>query len=103
MRSFVALALLLLVGCNAFHGARLYRDGTRALDRGDAAHAVATLEAAADRVPQASEVHNHLGLAYQAAGRPDDARRAFERALELDCDNAAARENLRQVEAAPVR
>ncbi len=57
------------------------------------------LEAAAERVPHASEVHNHLGLAYQAAGRPGDARRAFERAVALDCDDRAARENLRRPEA----
>lgn len=93
------VAALLVGGCNTFQGARLYREGTRALDRGDTAQAVASLEAAAQRVPRASEVHNHLGLAYQQAGRPDDARLAFEHALELDCDNAAARENLRRAEA----
>lgn len=89
------LAALAVAGCAALDGARLYREGTAALDRGDAPAAVATLERAARLVPRASEVHNHLGLAYRAAERRDEARRAFERALALDCDNDAARRNLR--------
>jgi Flp pilus assembly protein TadD len=84
----------LLIGCSAIEGARLYRDGTRALERGDARTAVHALELAAERVPEASEVQNHLGLAYLASGRRDDAVRAFRRAVDLDCDNAAARRNL---------
>ena len=97
MHGAVALAAAVLcAGCHTLEGARLYREGTQALERGDTAVAVVALEAAAVQVPRASEVQNHLGLAYQAAGRPDDARRAFERALALDCDNRAARENLRR-------
>lgn len=92
-----AALLCALLGCSAIEGARLYREGTQALERGDAETAVQTLERAADRVPQASEVQNHLGLAYLASGRRDDAVRAFERALALDCDNAAARHNLAAV------
>jgi len=94
-----ALVLLLgLVGCTAFEGARLYRSGTLALDHGEPERAVADLERAAALVPKASEVQNHLGLAYAAMGRPQDAERAFRRAVELDCENAAARENLRAAE-----
>jgi Flp pilus assembly protein TadD len=93
-----ALLALLLVGCAELRAARLYRSGTGSLDRGDAGAAVADLERAAALAPHASEVHNHLGLAYAAAGRDADARAAFRRALELDCDNAAARENLRAAE-----
>lgn len=95
--AWLALLVLLLVGCNTLQGAALYREGTRALERGDAAAAVVALEAAAVRVPRASEVQNHLGLAYLAAGRPDDALRAFERAVDLDCDNAAAQHNLQEL------
>jgi Flp pilus assembly protein TadD len=91
-------AVGLLLACNTFQGARLYRDGTRALDRGDAPAAIAALERAAELGPEASEIQNHLGLAYQAAGRDDDALRAFQRAVELDCDNAAAAHNLRWAE-----
>jgi Flp pilus assembly protein TadD len=94
----LTLALALspgLAGCASLEAARLYRSGTAALDAGEAERAVADLERAGTLAPQASEVQNHLGLAYAAAGRPGDAERAFRRALELDCENAAARENLR--------
>ena len=90
---------LLALGCSSFRGARLYQSGTSALDRGDSAQAIAELERAADLLPEASEVENHLGLAYQAAGRERDAELAFRRAVALDCGNAAAVENLRVVQA----
>jgi len=77
----------------------LYQSGTRALDRGDSTAAIAELERAAELLPEASEVQNHLGLAYQAAGRDRDAEIAFRRAVALDCGNAAAVENLRVVTA----
>jgi Flp pilus assembly protein TadD len=93
LRVGIALGLL-LAGCASLEGARLQRSGLAALDRGDTQRAIADLEQAAARVPQASDVQNHLGLAYAAAGRSADAERAFRRALELDCDNAAALENL---------
>jgi Flp pilus assembly protein TadD len=92
-----ALAVFFATGCSAIRGAHLYRDGTRALDRGDAEAAVTALERAAREVPLASEVHNHLGIAYLASGRTEDALRAFERAVALDCDNEAARANLRRL------
>ena len=90
-----------LAGCASFRGARLYDSGTRALERGDATQAIADLEQAALLVPQASEVHNHLGLAYLQAARPDDALAAFRHAIALDCDNQAARQNLHAAEARP--
>src|SRR5262245_19349296 len=89
-----ALSSLLGAGCAAIEGARLYRDGTEALERGDAEQAVVALETAAERVPEASEVQNHLGLAYLALGRRGEAQLAFERAVALDCGNAAAVHNL---------
>ncbi|MEM9173600.1 MAG: tetratricopeptide repeat protein [Myxococcota bacterium] len=103
------LAALLLVNMSglacesqpvrAIRGGRLYVSGTEALDRGDATAAIAQLEAAADLVPGASEIRNHLGLAYWSAGDPERAREAFEIALDLDCDNEAARTNLARLEA----
>jgi len=92
-------AVFLVVGCASFRAARLYQSGTSALDRGDSGRAVVDLERAAELLPEASEVQNHLGLAYQAAGRERDAVLAFRRAVSLDCGNAAALENLRVVEA----
>ncbi len=88
------LLLLVMLGCSGIEGARHYREGTQALERGDANSAVLALERAAERVPEASEVQNHLGLAYLASGRRDEALRAFERAVALDCDNSAASRNL---------
>ncbi len=99
--SVLTLALVLssgLGGCASLEAARLYQSGTAALDAGEPERAVADLERAGTLAPQASEVQNHLGLAYAAAGRPGDAERAFRRAALLDCENAAARENLRAAE-----
>jgi Flp pilus assembly protein TadD len=99
MRALVAaLAVASLAGCTTYRGARLYESGTRALERGDAAAAIADLERATQLVPHASEIQNHLGLAYGEAGRDAEALAAFRRAVELDCDNRAAHENLRAAE-----
>jgi len=61
--------------------------------------ALADLEAAAELVPDRSEVYNNLGLAQLSAGRDDLARMSFERATQLDCRNEAASDNLRRLEA----
>jgi Flp pilus assembly protein TadD len=86
-----------LVGCSAWRGARLYQSGTAALDRGQIEVALAELSQAVRLVPQASEIHNHLGIAQLEAGRIELARESFERAVELDCDNQAASENLERL------
>jgi len=91
---FIVVAGLVVAGCAAVEGERLYRSGTQALERGDAESAVADLEAAVARTPGSSEVHNRLGIAYAAAGRSEEAMQEFESAVALDCDNAAARRNL---------
>jgi Flp pilus assembly protein TadD len=95
-----ALAGCLALGCASLEGARLYRSGTRALERGDAVRAAADLEGAAARVPRVSEVHDRLGVAYAALGRREDAIREFRSAVRLDCENAAAARNLRRALAA---
>lgn len=109
-RVHVRGALLVLVlllapsaGCEStlmqtLRGARDYSAGSKALERGDSARAVVLLSQAAALVPRASEIQNHLGLAYWADGDRDRARIAFDRAIELDCDNAAARRNRRLLE-----
>ncbi len=91
------LLLLLASGCATFEGARLYSRGTAALEEGRTENAVADLERAAELVPHVSEIQNHLGIAYQAAGRDAEAVRAFERAVELDCSNVAAQTNLERI------
>ena len=94
----LGVCALALVGCATLRGARLYQSGTEALDRGDAAQAIAELEEAATLVPHASEIQNHLGLAYASAGRDAEALAAFQKAVALDCDNTAAKRNLRAAE-----
>jgi Flp pilus assembly protein TadD len=103
-RCLAGLGVLLFLclfglGCASLRGARLYASGSDALERGEVEVAIERLERAAALVPHASEIQNHLGLAYARAGRPDDARRAFTRAVELDCRNAAARHNLKAARA----
>ncbi len=90
LRGIVALML----GCNTMSGSFHYDRGGEALDAGDTRSAIDHLERAAELVPEASEVQNNLGIAYQAAGRRVEALVAYERAVALDCDNAAAQHNL---------
>ncbi len=98
--SFACAALLLLSSaCASYRGARLYQDGSRALDRGEVAAAIADLERAVQLVPYASEIQNHLGIAYTEAGRHGAAFAAYRRAVDLDCENAAAQHNLRVAQA----
>lgn len=98
VRTALALVGLCLFGCasptfDGLRAARLYASGSDALENGEPVRAVTDLEEAARLVPHASEIQNHLGLAYWANGDLDRARSAFDRALELDCDNAAAQGN----------
>jgi len=107
LRSTVTLGLaaggfvVLLVGCAPFAATQAYRRGTAALERGETERAIVELERAAALVPDSSAVYNHLGIAYEASQRPDDARRAYQRAVTLSCENEAAQRNLRAVRARP--
>lgn len=68
----------------------LYR-GLIALRRGDAEAAAPDLEAAARLAPALTEpvASYYAGLAWQAGGRRDDARAAFERVIEIDGEDGA--------------
>ena len=98
-RALVLLTIAMSFGCTAWRGAALYQNGTSALDDGDVARALLDLGRAAELMPDASEIRNHLGLALLAAGRDEDARRSFEHAVALDCTNHAASDNLARIEA----
>lgn len=90
----VALTACESTPMRAIRGARHYATGTRALERSDGTAAIAELERAAGLVPHASEIQNHLGLAYWSDDRAGEAQVAFQKAIELDCDNDVARANL---------
>lgn len=99
------LALLLttfsmfgLGGCATWQGATLYQSGSEALQEGRIEVAIDDLERAADLAPDRSEIQNHLGLAYAAADRREDALAAFRLAEALDCDNRAATVNRERLE-----
>ena len=85
----LALGIVFLAGCSSFRAAKLYQSGSAALDRGDVVQSIAELEEASRLAPNASEIQNHLGLAYAEAGEHVRAQAA----LELDCENSAARQN----------
>ncbi|MFO0691352.1 MAG: tetratricopeptide repeat protein [Myxococcota bacterium] len=103
--TLLLLAALAVVGCGgsppvrAVRAARYYAAGTQALERGETRGAIDALERAADLMPNASEIHNHLGLAYWSDGREAAALRELERAVELDCENDAALGNLARLRA----
>ena len=92
-----ACVALLFTGCTSIEGGRLYVRGTEALERGEYGIAVDSLSRAAELIThpsQASNVQNHLGLAYLGEGERSLALDAFHRALALDCRNEAAQQNL---------
>jgi Flp pilus assembly protein TadD len=95
----VGLLLILgcLAGCGALEGPRLHVQGTEALERGQYSQAREALSRAAvlvEHPPQASQVQNHLGLAYLGEGENELATQSFRRAIDLDCRNEAAKHNL---------
>jgi len=68
--------------------------GYQILKMGDRNSAVALLEANAAAYPNSSGAAFGLGRAYATAGRTEDARRAFRKAIDLDPKNGRAREAL---------
>ena len=97
LMSFLALEL---AGCAGFRAARLYQEGTLALNAGDPELAVIRFSEAGRLQPEASEIQNHLGLAFAASGQHAKALSAFQWAVDLDCSNEAAVRNLTAAQAA---
>lgn len=89
----VAALMLLAAGCSP-SGERALVEGDRLLRDGRTPDAVRMLERAVETLPRSAAALNHLGLAYQSAGRLDEARRAYLRALELDRSLVEAHHNL---------
>ncbi len=89
----LAALLVFLGGCTP-PGPRALLRGKELLQKGDYAQALAELKTAATLLPTNAHAWNYLGLAYHHAGQPDEAQKAYQRALRLDKDLVAARFNL---------
>lgn len=72
----------------------LFHLGTLELERSNIPLGTEMLETAASMLPNSSQAQNNLGIAYKMAGRYTDASAAFERALQLDPQQAATYFNL---------
>ena len=90
--SMITLSLF-LGGCSP-SGERALIEGDRLLQIGKSTEAIPLLERAALDLPQNAPALNHLGLAYHASGKTNEARRAYLRALEVDRNRIEATYNL---------
>lgn len=86
-------ALLLLVGCQP-PGPRALLKGGELIRKGRYAEAIKQLQTATELLPQAAQAWNHLGLAYHGNGQPQEALRAYQKALAIDHKLATAHFNL---------
>ena len=91
--SMTAAVTLLCISCTP-PGPRALLKGERLIREGKHEAAVAKLEEATRLLPQEARAWNYLGLAYHGAGRFSDAIRAYQQALALDHNLAAAQFNL---------
>jgi tetratricopeptide (TPR) repeat protein len=69
--------------------------GWSQLKKGDAQGAVATLEGAATKLPNLAAVHYHLGMAYTATGKSDQAKEQFQKALALEPEGSPLKASIR--------
>ena len=90
----LSLALLGLLAACTPPGPRALLTGERLINEGKFNDALAPLTEATLQLPRNAQAWNHLGLASHHAGRPNDALRAYRKALEVDVNLAAARFNL---------
>ncbi|WP_456434219.1 tetratricopeptide repeat protein [Thermosulfuriphilus sp.] len=72
----------------------LFQRGLQYLKKGDFLLAAANLLAATILEPEDPKAWNNLAVAYFSLGRPEEARRALKRVLQIDPENQIARENL---------
>lgn len=92
--SLVLAGLLLLsTGCTP-SGPKALLQGEELIRKGKYEAAIEKLELAVNLLPNEARAWNYLGVARNRAGQYADARLAYERALQLDRDLAAARFNL---------
>ncbi len=89
-----SLALLGLLAACTPPGPRALLTGERLINEGKFNEALAPLTEATLQLPRNAQAWNHLGLASHHAGHPNDALRAYRKALEVDVNLAPARFNL---------
>lgn len=87
------LVTVLLSACQP-PGPRALLKGEQLIRKGRYAQAVEELQQATRLLPQAAQAWNHLGLAYHGNRQPQEAFRAYQKALSLDYKLAAAHFNL---------
>ncbi|HEY6228681.1 MAG TPA: tetratricopeptide repeat protein [Verrucomicrobiae bacterium] len=75
-------------------GPRALLDGDRLIREGKYPQAITKLQKATQLLPANAQAWNHLGLAYQYAGQPNEAVRAYQQAITVDRNLAAVRFNL---------
>ena len=83
----------LVAGCTP-PGPRALLDGKKLIERGRYSQAVEKLNSATTLLATNAQAWNYLGLACHYAGRPDEAERAYKRALALNHDLTEAHYNL---------
>ncbi len=88
------LALILALTACMPPGPRALLTGERLIKEGKYEAAIAPLVEATVQLPRNAQAWNHLGLANHQAGHPNEALRAYRRALDVDVNLAAARFNL---------
>ena len=87
------LAITIISGCSP-PGPQSVLDGKKLLDRGEYAAAIEELRAGTQLLPTNALAFSYLGLAFQQAGQPAEAERAYLRALALDHDLSEVHYNL---------
>ncbi len=82
-----------ILGCSP-PGPRALLQGKAQLEAGDTPAAIESLEKAAFLLPNNALAWNYLGLAYHSGQKPEEAVRAYQKALSLDYKLTAVRYNL---------
>src|SRR5713101_2583574 len=93
MGSWIVLGLLLFCGC-APPGPRALLKGQRLIREGKYEEAIESLQTATRLLPKNAQAYNHLGLALHGNRQFGPALAAYQKALALDHNLAAARFNL---------
>jgi len=86
-------ALVFLTACQP-PGPRALLDGDRLIREGKYAEAIPKLQKATQLLPTNAQAWNYLGLAFQYAGKPTEAARAYQQSITLDRNMPAVRFNL---------